>query len=160
MVESTALEMRHRGNSIGGSNPSLSAMIFLFFETTSLVMRPFGMAALDRLFQSDRLLAVSLLTLLVAAWPHFLICCVQAAIMAFLTMLAAWSHFIGWYNWAVSIQQPIFVAAWPHFLICYNKENIVTKLLDCCGLTAFSNLLQHAARIEEVGNELRLDRIF
>lgn len=28
MVESTALEMRHRGNSIGGSNPSLSA-IFL-----------------------------------------------------------------------------------------------------------------------------------
>ncbi len=25
MVESTALEMRHRGNSIGGSNPSLSA---------------------------------------------------------------------------------------------------------------------------------------
>jgi hypothetical protein len=25
VVESTALEMRHRGNSIGGSNPSLSA---------------------------------------------------------------------------------------------------------------------------------------
>ena len=46
---------------------SLSAMILLFFETTSLVMRPFGMAVLDRLFQSDRLLAVSLLTLLVAA---------------------------------------------------------------------------------------------
>ena len=46
---------------------SLSAMIFFFFETTSLVMRPFGMAVLDRLFQSDRLLAVSLLTLLVAA---------------------------------------------------------------------------------------------
>lgn len=67
MVESTALEMRHRGNSIGGSNPSLSAMIFFFFETTSLVMRLFGMAVLDRLFQSDRLLAVSLLTLLVAA---------------------------------------------------------------------------------------------
>ena len=26
MVESTALEMRHGGNSIGGSNPSLSAI--------------------------------------------------------------------------------------------------------------------------------------
>ncbi len=67
MVESTALEMRHRGNSIGGSNPSLSAMIFLFFETTYLVMRPLGMAALDRFSQSDRILPVNLLTLLVAA---------------------------------------------------------------------------------------------
>ncbi len=28
MVESTALEMRHRGNSIGGSNPSLSAKVY------------------------------------------------------------------------------------------------------------------------------------
>ncbi len=28
MVESTALEMRHRGNSIGGSNPSLSATVY------------------------------------------------------------------------------------------------------------------------------------
>lgn len=27
MVESTALEMRHTGNCIGGSNPSLSAII-------------------------------------------------------------------------------------------------------------------------------------
>lgn len=29
MVESTALEMRHGGNSIGGSNPSLSAICFI-----------------------------------------------------------------------------------------------------------------------------------
>ena len=35
MVESTALEMRHTGNRIGGSNPSLSA------KHLSVVVRPF-----------------------------------------------------------------------------------------------------------------------
>ena len=39
MVESTALEMRHTGNRIGGSNPSLSARLKDVLSTTALGIR-------------------------------------------------------------------------------------------------------------------------
>ena len=45
MVECTALEMRHGGNSIGGSNPSLSASFLVsrqFATLTAPMGRPFG----------------------------------------------------------------------------------------------------------------------
>jgi hypothetical protein len=63
VVESTALEMRHTGNRIGGSNPSLSATkvpdIFIFLSSAGCeflrIFRGFAARALTVLFAQRRI---------------------------------------------------------------------------------------------------------
>ena len=62
--------------------------------------------------------------------------------MHLVVVVAAWPHFLICYNPMKELVAHINVAAWPHFLICYNPNfgNIYAN--TSCGLTAFSYLLQ------------------